>query len=237
MRRRALILVGVLLVAATTLGVALRGAGAEGVTRATDGRPLVALTFDDGLNGATTIEVASQLERRGAQGTFFVVGRTLAGQRDVALRLIEGGHLLGNHSEEHERATPEDTRYATLAAAQASIHAVTGKCPAYFRPPFGAETPATKNAVRRAGMRTVLWDVEVADWSETDAELLATHVLERLRPGSIVLLHDGSDGVPGADRSVLLRALPRILEGIETRGWQAVRVDTLLNERGYIDRC
>ena len=237
MRRRALILVGVLLVAATTLGVALRGAGAEGVTRATDGRPLVALTFDDGLNGATTIEVASQLERRGAQGTFFVVGRTLAGQRDVALRLIEGGHLLGNHSEEHERATPEDTRYATLAAAHGVLR--RRRLGTKRRAEVGGTLPRDRvnRGLRRAGMRTVLWDVEVADWSETDAELLATHVLERLRPGSIVLLHDGSDGVPGADRSVLLRALPRILEGIETRGWQAVRVDTLLNERGYIDRC
>jgi peptidoglycan/xylan/chitin deacetylase (PgdA/CDA1 family) len=166
-----------------------------------------------------------------------VVGNTVAAQRDLALRLIEGGHLLGNHNEVHERAQAADARYTTLAAAQTSIHAATGRCPAYFRPPFGAETQATKVAVRRAGMRTVLWDVEVADWSETDANRLAANVLERLRPGSIVLLHDGADGVPGADRSVLLRALPTILGGIEARGWRAVRVDTLLNESGYLDRC
>lgn len=215
----------------------LRRATDAGVTRATDGRPLVALTFDDGLNGETTAAVATQLERRGAQGTFFVVGHTLAAQRDLALRLIEGGHLLGNHNEVHERAQAVDARYPTLAAAQTSIHAATGRCPAYFRPPFGAETQATKVAVRRAGMRTVLWDVEVADWSETDADRLAANVLERLRPGSIVLLHDGADGVPGADRSVLLRALPTILDGIQAHGWRAVRVDTLLNESGYLDRC
>ncbi len=215
----------------------LRGATDAGVTRATDGRPLLALTFDDGLNGETTAAVATTLERRGAQGTFFVVGNTVAAQRDLALRLIEGGHLLGNHNEVHERAQAADARYTTLAAAQTSIHAATGRCPAYFRPPFGAETQATKVAVRRAGMRTVLWDVEVADWSETDANRLAANVLERLRPGSIVLLHDGADGVPGADRSVLLRALPTILGGIEARGWRAVRVDTLLNESGYLDRC
>jgi len=215
----------------------LRGATDAGVTRATDGRPLVALTFDDGLNGETTLAVATQLERHGAQGTFFVVGRTLAGQRDLALRLIEAGHLLGNHSEAHERAQAEDSRYPTLQAAQTSIHAATGRCPAFFRPPFGTETAGTKFAVRRAGMHTVLWDVEVADWSETDADRLASKVLERLRPGSIVLLHDGADGMPGADRSVLLRALPRILEGIEARGWRAVRVDTLLDEPGYLERC
>ena len=84
---------------------------------------------------------------------------------------------------------------------------------------------------------TVLWDVEVADWSETDANRLAAKVLERLRPGSIVLLHDGANGTPGADRSVLLRALPTILDAIDARGLRAVRVDTLLNEPGYLDRC
>ena len=163
--------------------------------------------------------------------------QVIADQRDLAGSLIDHGHLLANHSSDHLSASRGQVLYSQLQRAQHQIEAATGRCPAFFRPPYGAENAFTRAAVRRAGMRTVLWDVEVADWSETDAELLATHVLERLRPGSIVLLHDGSDGVPGADRSVLLRALPRILEGIETRGWQAVRVDTLLNERGYIDRC
>ena len=240
--RMALLAVVLLIVAFAVRAVGheelvLRGASDIGVTRATDGRPLVALTFDDGLNSDTTLAVANELERHGAQGTFFVVGRTVSGQRALALRLIEGGHLLGNHSEAHERAQAADARYAMLAAAQTSIHAATGRCPAYFRPPFGTETEATKIAVRRAGMRTVLWDVEVADWSETDANRLASNVLERLRSGSIVLLHDGADGVPGADRAVLLRALPTILDGIDARGWRAVRVDTLLNEPGYLDRC
>lgn len=237
MRRLALLALGVVTVAAIVIGVALRGWDDEGVTRATDGRPQVALTFDDGLNGETTRAIASLLEARGARGTFFVVGDTLPVQREVAARLIEGGHLLANHSAAHERALAWDVRYGTLDAAQASIRAVTGRCPAYFRPPFGAETVFTKAAVRRAGMRTVLWDVEVADWQETDADRLATRVLERVQPGSIVLLHDGADGIPGADRSTVLRALPAILDGLQARGLRAVSVDTLLGEPGYLDRC
>lgn len=236
-RRLVLAALGVGVVVVIALGVALRGWDDEGVTRATDGRPQVALTFDDGLNGETTLAIASVLEARGAQGTFFVVGRTLAPQRDVAMRLLTGGHLLANHSEAHERARGWDVRYGTLDATQASIRAVTGRCPAYFRPPFGAETAFTKAAARRAGMRTVLWDVEVADWVETDARRLATRVLERLQPGSIVLLHDGADGMPGADRSTVLRALPAILDGLQARGLRAVSVDTLLGEPGYLDRC
>lgn len=237
MRRLTLIVLGVVAVVAIALGVALRGWDDHGVTSAEGGRPEVALTFDDGLNGETTLAVAALLERRGAHGTFFVVGSTLAAQRTVATRLIDGGHLLANHSETHERASAWDVRYGTLDAAQVSIRSVTGRCPAYFRPPFGAETPFMKAAVRRAGLRTVLWDVEVADWEEADAQRLAARVLERMRPGSIVLLHDGADGLPGADRATLLRALPAILDGIEARGWRAVRVDALLGEPGYRDGC
>ena len=198
---------------------------------------MVALTFDDGVNGQYTLDIAIELERHGAQGTFFVVGRTLVDEPDVVSRLVEGGHLLGNHTQAHERAGMRDVWYGTLGRAQASIRSAAGECPAYFRPPFGAETVFTKAAVRRAGLRTVLWDVEVADWSETDAQRLASNVLGKIRSGSIILLHDGGDGKPGVDRSTVVRALPAILDGLDARGLRAVRIDALLGERGYLDRC
>lgn len=237
--RRAVVTAALLVGVSLFLGAvwAMRGWDDTGVTRVEDGRPLVALTFDDGPNGAYTLEIAEALERRGGRGTFFVVGAPMAAQRKVALRLVERGHLLANHSQTHERASNSNVLYRTLGHAQASIGAVTGQCPAYFRPPFGQETPFTKAAVRRAGMQTVLWDVEVGDWAETDPSRLAGRVLERARAGSIVLLHDGADGRPGTDRSTVVRALPAILDGLEARGLRAVTVAELLGGTGYLPRC
>ncbi len=86
-------------------------------------------------------------------------------------------------------------------------------------------------------MLTVLWDVEVADWPEQDPERLAARVLQSVRPGSIVLLHDGDEGKPAADRSVLLAALPEILDGLRARGLQGVTIDRLLAMPGYLAHC
>ncbi len=83
-------------------------------------------------------------------------------------------------------------------------------------------------------MATVTWDVSAADWSSHDGAAVAADVLARTKPGSIILLHDGLDGNVHADRSVLLTALPLILDGLKARGLQPVRLDTLLDRPGYV---
>ncbi len=209
----------------------------QGITHGMDERPMVALTFDDGLNEHYTVAVADILERYGARGTFFIVGRPLAEQASLAQRLRERGHLLANHSYTHTRAMRSDVQYNELSRTQAAFEEQLGACPRFFRPPYGTETVFTKAAVQRAGMQTVLWDVEVADWGESNPQRLAARVLGLVHAGAIVLLHDGLDGRPGADRSVLVAALPIILDGLRARGLMAVGVDELLGAPGYLDQC
>ncbi len=207
------------------------------ITRAEGNPPAVALTFDDGLNGRYTEETAAILERYGVRGTFFVVAETIEGQPELAQQLRSRGHLLANHSYDHPRAKRTDLRYAQAAQAQRTFHEAFGDCPKFFRPPWGVETPFQKRAVRHARMRTVLWDVEAADWDERDPAALAEHILEKVRPGSIILLHDGTEGLPGADHSVMVAALPTIIEGLIARGLLPTRLDTLLNMPATASRC
>ena len=198
---------------------------------------LVAITFDDGLNGETTRAAADTLERYGAPGTFFVVARTITEQPELAQRLRDRGHLLANHSYDHPRAKKTDLRYTQAARAQATFYDAFGECPAFFRPPWGVQTPFVNAAVKRAHMRTVLWDDEADDWEEKDPQRLAAHILDQVRPGSIILLHDGEDGRLGADRSTTVAALPAILEGLKGRGLTPVRLDELLGTPGYTTDC
>ncbi len=230
------------LAVATPLGVHTLSAAPSakwtgGVTNGPRDRNAVALTFDDGLNGKATLEIARVLDEYRVSGTFFVIGRTLTSQIDVANTLVDHGHLLANHSYGHETALLTDTKYRDLARAQRAFSRITQQCPRFFRPPHGVHTPGMSMAVRRAGMELVNWDVEVKDWRETDADRLAANVLQRARGGSIVLLHDGRDGQEGADRDVLIRALPKIIEGLRARGLAVVRLDELLGKSGYLDRC
>ena len=86
-------------------------------------------------------------------------------------------------------------------------------------------------------MHTVTWDVSAEDWSAHDGTLVARRILDQVQPGSIILLHDGLDGSVVADRSVLIAALPIILDGLKAKGLQPVRLDELLGLPGYLDHC
>jgi peptidoglycan/xylan/chitin deacetylase (PgdA/CDA1 family) len=86
-------------------------------------------------------------------------------------------------------------------------------------------------------MNVVNWDVSAADWATDDPELVASRVLSRVKPGSIILLHDGLDGNIGADRSVVVKALPLIIEGLKAKGLKPVRLDELLGLPGYVENC
>jgi peptidoglycan/xylan/chitin deacetylase (PgdA/CDA1 family) len=198
---------------------------------------MVAITFDDGPDAPYTLDVAHTLDRYGAKGTFFTVGKALEARPDVSRSLLDDGHLLGNHSYHHDAWSWLNPRYPELDATQSAFARTLGVCPAMFRPPHGTHTPFMAHAVSNDGMRMVTWDVSAGDWATGDAQLVAKRVLDKVNPGSIILLHDGLDGNPGADRSVVVEALPIILDGLRERGLRAVRLDELLGTPAYLPSC
>jgi peptidoglycan/xylan/chitin deacetylase (PgdA/CDA1 family) len=201
-----------------------------------DGRE-VAITFDDGPDDPYTLEIARILDARGAKGTFFMVGKALDRRPDIARALRADGHLLGNHSYHHDEWRWLDPRYPELDRTQTAFRHNLGVCPTFYRAPHGQHTPFLAHVVGDHGMTMVGWEVSSGDWSTRDAGLVARRTLDKVKPGSIIVLHDGLDGSVTADRSVLVRAVPMILDGLERRGLKPVRLDALLHERGYGDHC
>jgi peptidoglycan-N-acetylglucosamine deacetylase len=201
-----------------------------------DGRD-VAITFDDGPDDPYTLEIAQILDARGAKGTFFMVGKALDRRPDIARALREDGHLLGNHSYHHDSWRWLDPRYPELDRTQRAFRHNLGICPTFYRAPHGQHTPFLARVVGDHGMTMVGWDVSAGDWKTDDARLVAQRVLDDVEPGSIIVLHDGLDGSVTADRSVLVRAVPLILDGLARRDLKPVRLDALLGERGYGDHC
>jgi len=197
----------------------------------------VALTFDDGPNGDATLAVVRILDEWGVKGAFFTVGKAVEQQPAVVQRIIADGHLVGNHSYSHDGWRFIQPGYPELARGGRSLKDATGICPRYYRPPHGTHTPFVWLAAERRSMRIVTWDVSTADWIATDAARLAHDTVTQARGGSIILLHDGIDGNPGADRQVLLDALPSIIDGLRARGLEPVRLDELLGEAGTRAVC
>lgn len=197
----------------------------------------VAITFDDGPNPPYTLQISGILDRYGVKATFFTVGKALEARPDISKALLDDGQLLGNHSYSHDAFRWLDPRYPELEQTQAAFKRTLKVCPALYRPPHGSHTPFMARQVSDEGMKMVTWDVSAADWATSDGSLVARRVLDKVKPGSIILLHDGIDGKIGADRSVILTALPLILDGLRERGLKPVTLDRLLDVPGYVDSC
>lgn len=198
----------------------------------------VAITFDDGPDPPYTLEVADILEQHGVRGTFFEVGKAVVERPDVTQELVNRGHVVGDHSYFHGAFSYLDPRYPELAKTQDAFRDKAGICPALFRPPHGTHTPFMSRVVADRGMTLVTWDVSASDWIETDPARLAANILKKVKPGSVILLHDGSDGnIGAADRTVLLEALPDILDGLRAKGLHPVTLDKLLGVPAYLPNC
>jgi peptidoglycan-N-acetylglucosamine deacetylase len=176
----------------------------------------VALTFDDGPWPNSTGQILAILTQRQAPATFFVVGRQVQRYPDLVRRELAAGMAVGSHSWSHPQ--PFD-RLPTARIRDEITHGrrvlePLGARPVGFRPPGGAASPTVLATAQELGDRTVLWSVDPADWQPgVTADQLVQRVLAGVRPGAIVLLHDG-----GGDRSATVAALPAIIDGLRRLG-------------------
>ncbi len=189
-------------------------------------RRVVALTFDDGPSAVTT-RIVAQVRRARQRATFFVVGREIAGREAALAQMTRAGDAVGNHTWDHADVSAGDAAAAgELLWTSRAIRRVTGRPPCVMRAPYGRTGPGLLAAARRQGMVVSEWSVDPQDWRSPSAARTARAVLSALRPGAIVLLHDG-----GPRARETLAALPRILRGLHRRGYRSVTVPQLLHLR------
>ena len=184
------------------------------------GAPVVYLTFDDGPHPTWTPRVLDVLDVYSARATFFVLGQSAARYPAIVERLVAEGHEAENHTYDHvwlDRA-PRDLFISQVKAADDALHAAAGERVdpiACLRPPYAAMNEHTRDLAAELGKSIVLWSVDTQDWRRPGAEQIASHVMTNVRPGSIVLMHDG-----GGDRSQTVEALATVLEGLTGRGYE-----------------
>lgn len=195
---------------------------------------VVALTFDDGPNEPYTSQILDTLNNYNVKATFFVVGENAAYYSDTTRRIVQDGNVIGNHAWDHKRTSILfDLQYKELSKTENTIQTITGVRPTLFRTPFGQKTPWQLREVGEQKMLTVAWSVSANDPKQPPPDVIAQRILSKVKPGSIILLHDGYDIHHGADRANTVAALPMIIEKLQAEGYTFVTVPQLMHIAPY----
>lgn len=193
---------------------------------------VVALTFDDGPNPIRTQKILAILERENIKATFFLNGHALSTNKTEAKLLIASKHEIGNHSYSHKRMVLMSP--ATVAREVESTERILGelgythaKRRLFFRPPYGNKFLVLPYYLQQQGITTVTWDIEpeTTSHSQMGPDYLSNHVVQNVRPGSIVLLHVMS----GSSDS--LNAVTPIIRHLHAKGYQFLTVSELLEKQ------
>lgn len=203
------------------------GAVIPTITHVDTNQGLVALTFDDGPDPNYTPTKLRALAEHGAAATFFILGSNVDQRPQLVPEIARAGHEIGNHSYGHPdlRGQSYSGVFSQLEDTKQAILRAGGPETTLFRPPYGFFNATVLAAAADDGYRlNVLWDIDPNDWRSPPAWTITEHVLSRVLPGSIILLHDW---VPQT-----AEALPDILDGLVARGLRSVSVSTLLGAPG-----
>jgi len=196
------------------------------ICQGNSGRREIVLTFDDGPDARSTPPLLELLHTENVPATFFLIGKHVAAERELTARIASEGHLLGNHTYHHSNLTNcfgPRRLCEELQLTQAAIAASTGTVPAYFRPPMGLSNPFTFFVAKKLGLKALGWTIRSFDTRITEPEQIVQRIARQLKPGAIVLLHDGN--IP-TER--LLPTVKLLLAKLREQKYTVVRLDKLL---------
>ena len=187
------------------------------------------LTIDDGPDPDDTPRLLDLLDAADVKATFFVRGDRARAHPPLITRIVRRGHSLGNHTFSHPQGTfwcVGPRRAAReIGACNSALHEITGHAARLFRAPVGHVNPFVVPAARAHGLRVVGWSARGFDGVTHRAEPRAVvgRILRDLRPGGVVLLHEGRRG-PSGER-VNVRAMELLLAALAERGWRGIVPD------------
>jgi peptidoglycan/xylan/chitin deacetylase (PgdA/CDA1 family) len=198
-----------------------RGPSAPAFWRGDTDEKLVAITFDDGPAPGITERLLDTLVRESVPATFFVIGRHAADSPDLISKLAQAGMEIGNHSFSHPnlaRATEALIREELLRTSACVVN-ITGTPPRWFRPPGGNLSDRVTRVAASLGMQACMWTVNGEHKELQGRNALVAQVLSQVRPGAVILLHNG--------RQPTVAALPVLIAELRRRGYRFVTVSEL----------
>lgn len=186
----------------------------------------IALTFDDGPNPDATPRILDALKARDVKATFFILGRHADEWPDIARRVADEGHTIGNHGWHHRKLHLRGPGYVRrdLSMGTTSIARAAGMTPTLFRAPHGFRSPWVTPIAASLGQRTVGWSRGVWDSAKPGVDAIVRRTVDGARPGRIMLLHDGDGYDMHGDRTQTAGAVPRILDELLEQGYAFITI-------------
>lgn len=183
----------------------------------------VALTFDDGPSGRYTRQLLEGLRERSVQATFLLCGYRMAQYPQLTEQIWQEGHEIGFHGYSH--ATMKDMSRRDIAREIEASQALLpqGCTPVFLRPPGGLTSDAVRQVAQARQLAILSWSVDPRDWEVHDATLIEKAVVDKVKDGDIILLHDMSDSS--------VRAALEIIDILSSRGFRFVTVSQLARLR------
>lgn len=186
----------------------------------------IAITFDDGPHPEYTLKVLEILESYQAKATFFCIGYHIESYPEIVKAIVDQGHEVGNHSFSHDILIDSNSVESWLdeiKLADNSILKATGKKSELFRPPFGVTTPKLARALEITEHQVIGWNIRSFDTVIRNPKLVVKRIFKRLKPGSIILLHDTQANV--------IPVLEHLLQSLQEQNYQTVTINDLIYEK------
>ena len=196
---------------------------AKVVKRVPTAQKVVALTVDDGPNVKSTPALLQVLREKNVHITMFILGRNAEKHPELLAQAAADGHEIASHAYSHTflNKMSREAFEGELDKTEKIITAVTKK-PVLLRPPGGGYNDSLVVAAQKRGYTFVLWSVDALDWKRPSVNTVVNNVMNNVKPGSIVLMHDGQDDLPTA------QAMGIIIDRLRSQGYKIVTVSELL---------
>ncbi len=188
-------------------------------------RPMVALTFDDGPLEGSTNRILDILEENGVRATFFIQGKQAALYPELVQRAYGLGSEIGNHTYNHKDLTTLEDREAMdqIESVNSLVAELTGRACALVRPPHGRGWRDSR-VLELVPYPLILWSIDTKDWSTRDPSKTISAVLDGVKDGDIVLMHDVYVETAEAAAAII----PELI----ARGYQLVTVSEMFAAKG-----
>ncbi len=236
--KRSIISMAVCLFIAVLAGVISIGAVANSTETAAQPREIpiycvdtqekkVALSFDAAWGNEQTEHLLNILDEYNVKTTFFLVGDWVEKFPDSVKEIANRGHDVENHSNTHPYMTQlsESKMNEEIKECNKKIEELTGKCPTLFRAPYGDYNNAVVKAVKANNMYCMQWDVDSLDWKDPSPQQIVKNITDKIKCGSIILMHNGAANTP--------EALPMVIEAIQAEGYEIVPVSQIVPQGNY----
>lgn len=191
---------------------------------------IVALTFDDGPHPETTTKILDILKRNDVKATFFLVGKNMAANPQLAKDVAQSGNEIGNHSYDHRGMSLLSSSEVAdeIEKTDAEIAKTGYTAPTHFRPPYGDKLLSLPHYLSKHDRKTIMWSINPDDHppEELNVNRILTTVLSNIEPGSIIILHPEYK-----HRQSSLDAIEPIIVNLKKLGYTFVTVSELLEHQ------